>query len=116
MTGYPQVGIINEMMDRWFFNDPSFNWRIKGKKWGKGFAMSSKAKALRLIVRKTIAGVVIRESVGAGPRDRLFIVFTDNTYLEFFGNLGWTDRLEVGDLETVKQYASQFGGNIEVIF
>jgi hypothetical protein len=77
--------------------------------------MSGRAEALRHIVRKTIAGVVIRNSMGAGPRDQLFIVFTDNTYLEFYGNLGWTNRLEVGDLETVKQYSAQLGGNVEVI-
>lgn len=81
----------------------------------KNFIMNGKAEALRQIVRKTIAGVVIRNSVGAGPRDQLFIVFTDDTYLELYGNLGWTNRLEVGDLETVKRYSAQFGGNVEVI-
>lgn len=77
--------------------------------------MSGRAVALRHIVRKTIAGVVICNNVGAGPRDQLFIVFTDNTYLEFYGDLGWTNRLEVGDLETVKQYAAQLGGIVEEI-
>ena len=77
--------------------------------------MSGRAEALKHIVRKTIAGVVICNNMGAGPWDQLFIVFTDNTYLEFYGNLGWTNHLEVGDLETVKQYSAQFGGNVEVI-
>jgi hypothetical protein len=77
--------------------------------------MSGRAEAFRYIVRKTIAGVVIRNSTGAGPQDQLFIVFTDNTYLEFYGNLGWTNRLEVGGLETVKQYAARWGGNVDVI-
>ncbi len=72
-------------------------------------------RAYQHIVGKTIAGVVIRKSVGAGPRDQLFIVFTDNTYLELYGNLGWSNNLEIGNLETVKQYASRFGGNVEVI-
>jgi hypothetical protein len=77
--------------------------------------MSGRAEALRNIVRKTIAGAVIRYGAGAGPQDQLFIVFTDNTYLEFYGTLGWANGLEVGDLQTVKQYSAKFGGNVEVI-
>jgi hypothetical protein len=67
------------------------------------------------IVGKTIAGIVIHEGMEAGPRDQLFIVFTDNTYMEFYGDIGWSSHLEVGDLETVKQYAARLGGNVEVI-
>jgi hypothetical protein len=81
----------------------------------KNLTMSVRAEALRHIVSKTITGVVIRNSVEAGPRDQLFIVFTDNTYLEFYGDIGWSSHLEVGDLETVKQYAARLGGNVEVI-
>jgi hypothetical protein len=77
--------------------------------------MCGRAEALRVIVRKTIAGVVICNNVGFYPRDQLFIVFSDNTYLEFYGNLGFTNRLEVGDLETVKQYAARWRENVEVI-
>jgi hypothetical protein len=77
--------------------------------------MRPRTGILKQIVGKTIAGIVIRESMGTGPRDQLFIVFTDDTYLEIYGNLGWSNSLEVGDLETVKQYAARFGGNVEVI-
>jgi len=77
--------------------------------------MNGRAEALRPIINKTIAGVVVRNSLGAGPRDQLFIVFTDNTYMELYGSVSWTHRLEVGDLETVKQYSTQFGGIVEVI-
>ena len=73
------------------------------------------AEILKQVVKKTIAGVVIHRSVGSGPRDQLFIVFTDNTYAEFYGDVGWANSLEVGDLETVKQYAAQLGGNLIVI-
>ncbi len=77
--------------------------------------MSAKAGILKHIIGKTIDGIVIQENQGAGPLYQLFIVFTDNTYLEFYGNLGWSDRLEVGNLETVKHYAARFGGKVEVI-
>ncbi len=77
--------------------------------------MSARTEILNYIVGKTIAGIVIRDSMGAGPRDQLFIVFTDNTYLEFYGDVGWPSSLEIGDLETVKQYAARLGGNVVVI-
>jgi hypothetical protein len=77
--------------------------------------MSARTEILNYIVGKTIAGIVIRESMGAGPRNQLFIVFTDNTYLEFYGDVGWPSSLEIGDLETVKQFAVRLGGNVVVI-
>lgn len=77
--------------------------------------MSTTAVILKQVVRKTIAGVVIHRSLWSGPRDQLFIVFSDNTYAKFYGDMGWADSLEVGDLETVKQYAAQLGGNVIVI-
>src|SRR5512139_3841384 len=80
----------------------------------RGITMST-AEILKQVVKKTIAGVVIHRSVGSGPRDQLFIVFTDNTYAEFYGDVGWADRLKVGDLESVKLYTAQLGGNVIVI-
>lgn len=77
--------------------------------------MSARDEILNYIVGKTIAGIVIHESRGAGPKDQLFIVFTDNTYLEFYGDVGWPSSLEIGDQETVKQYAARLGGNVVVI-
>jgi hypothetical protein len=43
------------------------------------------------------------------------MIFTDNTYQEFYGNVEWSSHLEVGDLETVKQYAARLEGNVEVV-
>jgi hypothetical protein len=77
--------------------------------------MSLKPEFLKPIVGKTIAGMVTRGAWGAGPRYQLFMIFIDNTYLEFYGDMGWSTRLESGDVETVKQYASRFGGNVVVI-
>ena len=81
----------------------------------KHLDMSIGAGILKRIVGKTIAGIVSRKSMGSGPRDQLFIVFADNTYLEFYGDVGWSSHLEVGDLETVKQYAARMGGIVDVI-
>jgi hypothetical protein len=77
--------------------------------------MSPKPELLKQIVGKTIAGIITREGVGAGPRYQLFVIFTDNTYLEFYGDISWSTHLETGDVETVKQYASRFGGKVTVI-
>ena len=77
--------------------------------------MSFQPELLKQIVGKTIAGIATREGVGAGPQHQLFVIFTDNTYLEFYGDIGWSTRLETGYVETVKQYSSQFGGRIGVI-
>jgi hypothetical protein len=77
--------------------------------------MSLRPEVLEQIVGKTIAGIVTREGTGSGPRYQLFVIFIDNTYLEFYGDMGWSTHLEIGNVEAVKQYASQFGGNVVVI-
>ena len=77
--------------------------------------MSLKSEILKQIVGKTIAGIVTHEGMGAGPRYQLFVIFTDNTYLEFYGDMGWPTHIESGDVETVKQYASRFGGKVVLI-
>jgi hypothetical protein len=77
--------------------------------------MRLKSELLKQIVGKTIAGIVTHEGAGAGPRYQLFVIFTDNTYLEFYGDMDWSTHLETGDVETVKQFASRFGGKVVVI-
>ena len=77
--------------------------------------MSLKPELLKQIVGRTITGIVTCEGVGAAPRYQLFIIFADNTYLEFYGDMSWSAHLEAGGVETVKQYASRFGGKVAVI-
>ena len=55
--------------------------------------MSIKPELLKQIIGKTIAGIVIREGAESGPRYQLFVIFTDNTYLEFYGEMGWSAYL-----------------------
>jgi hypothetical protein len=77
--------------------------------------MRFKPEVLKQIIGKTIAGIVTRQGVGTGPRYQLFMIFTDNTYLEFYGDMGRSTHLDTGDVETVKQDASRFGGKVVVI-
>ena len=77
--------------------------------------MSFKSKFLKQIIGKSIGGIVLAENMGPGPQYQIFVIFTDNTYLEFYGDMSWTTHLETGDIETVRQYASRFGGKVVVI-
>ena len=77
--------------------------------------MSLKPELLKQIVGKTIAGIATREGAGAGPRYQHFMIFTDNTYLEFYGDMDWSTHLETGNVETIKQYLARFGGNVVVV-
>ena len=77
--------------------------------------MSFKSEFLKQIIGKSISGIVISQNTGRGPQYQLFVIFTNNTYLEFYGDMGWSTHLESGDVETVRQYASRFGGNVSVI-
>ena len=77
--------------------------------------MSFKAEFLKQIIGKSISGIVLTENTGSGPRYQIFVIFTDNTYLEFYGDMSWATHLETGNIETVRQYAARFGGKVIVI-
>jgi hypothetical protein len=77
--------------------------------------MSFKSEFLKQIIGKSISGIVLAENTGPGPQYQIFVTFTDNTYLEFYGDMGWATHLETGGIETVKQYVSRFGGKVVVI-
>jgi hypothetical protein len=74
--------------------------------------MIFKSEFLKEILGKTIAGIVIREGTGAGPHYQFFVVFTDNTYLELYGNIDWTTHLESGNVEAARQHATRAGGTV----
>jgi hypothetical protein len=77
--------------------------------------MSLNPESLKRIMGKTIAAIVTREGAGAGPRRQFFLIFTDNTYQEFYGDMGWSTGSGSGNVQTVQQYASRFGGNVVVV-
>jgi hypothetical protein len=74
--------------------------------------MIFKSEFSKEILVKTIAGIVLREGTKAGLRSQFFVIFTDNTYLELYGDIEWSTHLESGDVETVKQRAARLGGSV----
>ena len=71
----------------------------------KDTPMSPKfARALKCLVGKTLAHVVVKE--GKGPTGQLFLVFTDGTYFEFYSGASITGRraVDVGGREDVLAY------------
>jgi len=63
-------------------------------------------KALRRLIGKTVAHVIVKE--GSGPSTQLFLVFSDDTYYEFFtdGVLDGASAIDIGDLKTGLAYGA----------
>ena len=60
---------------------------------------------LKLPIGKTITGVVVAENTDE-PKQRVFLVFSDDTYFEFYGkSFSCTGGVYRGGLEKAKQYA-----------
>ncbi len=64
------------------------------------------------IVGKKIKGVVVKESysLNRSPRSQVFLLFSDDTYYEFYTERDWIDsisRIREGDLESVRGYLSE---------
>lgn len=62
------------------------------------------------IIGKTITDVIVAENVNA-PNQRVFLVFSDNTYFEFYGSFSCTSGVNRGGLVEAKQYAGKMGGS-----
>lgn len=63
------------------------------------------------IIGKTITEVIVAENVN-DPRARVFLVFSDDTYFEFYGNsFSCTGGVNRGDLEKATQCARAMGGS-----
>ena len=67
------------------------------------------------IVGKTIKHIVAKENPTAGPRYQLFLVFTDDTYYEFWSNeeIEAASHLQSGGLDGARTYGTR-GKNIVV--
>ncbi|MGE0594655.1 MAG: hypothetical protein AB7G23_08975 [Vicinamibacterales bacterium] len=64
--------------------------------------------AIRDIVGKSIAGVVVKES-DRPPRRQVFLVFSDGTYYELYsgsGDIKGAGGIDTGGLEAVRNYMS----------
>ncbi len=57
------------------------------------------------MIGKRIKGVVVKESSSDLPRVQVFLLFTDDTYFEFYGStISGCNDVDHGGLEAVKSY------------
>ena len=59
--------------------------------------------AIRKIVGKRVAGVVVKEA-GRSPRTQVFLVFSDGTFYELYGDIAGAGGLDSGGIEAVRRY------------
>jgi hypothetical protein len=61
----------------------------------------------KTIIGKTIKGVIVKNEHTTGNRSNAFLVFTDNTYYEFYSEAEIRGSgLDEGDFEQAKGYLS----------
>ncbi len=66
------------------------------------------------LLGKRIQGVVVKEGSGE-PQAQIFLIFSDNTYFEIYGNImRGTNGIDKGGLEEVRKYMA--GPNREITF
>ena len=67
------------------------------------------------ILGRTIKAVVTAENLSE-PQSQVFIVFTDGSSFEIFGqNLRVANKLDRGGIDATVKYAEEFGGTVQVI-
>ncbi len=71
-----------------------------------------KQAGLQQIIGKTIKAVVVRDAHGTTPPAQVFLVFTDGTSLEIYGELLAAGSLDTGGVEAAVAYAERFGGTV----
>ena len=76
--------------------------------------MSLKLSGLNQTIGKTIAGYVLRTGSSISPREQVFIVFTDNTYYELYGeSINSASAVDRGGMEGAESYALKFPGDVK---
>lgn len=70
--------------------------------------------AIRQIIGRTIDAVIISEANQQGAGDQIFLVFTDGTYYEIYGNLHGVGGVDQGGFEAALRYAERGQGNITI--
>ncbi len=70
---------------------------------------------MREIIGRTIDTIVVSEDNSAGPRDQIFLIFTDGTCYELYGDLRASGNVVVGDRDWAIKYAQNFEGRISVL-
>ena len=75
-------------------------------------------EGLRQIVGKTISSVVVAKNENANPRNQVFLIFSDGTSFEFFGDsFNCASGLDYkSGVEEAKLYAEKGGAEISHIY
>ena len=63
------------------------------------------------IIGKTVECVIVSDRNSVGPLTQVYLLFTDGTSLELFGDVQ-AGKLERGDQEAVLNYVRKSGGTI----
>lgn len=60
--------------------------------------------SIRSLIGKNITGVIVKQ--GGPVRQQVFLVFSDNTYFEFYSSdrMGYSGSLTAGDAQDVREY------------
>ena len=67
---------------------------------------------VRQIVGRTISSVVISENNPKGPSTQVFLIFTDGSCFELYGNIQGSSDVLPGDKEWARQYVSSLVGGL----
>lgn len=71
--------------------------------------------AMREIIGRTIDTIVVSEDNSSGPRDQVFLIFTDGTCYELYGDVRASGNVVVGNRDWAIKYARNFEGRISVL-
>jgi hypothetical protein len=78
--------------------------------------MYAHKETLQDVIGKTIRSIVFRSGRHVHPETQLFLVFEDDTYLEFYGQqIDFGRSLSVGDAARALNYALKFGSDVLVV-
>jgi hypothetical protein len=66
------------------------------------------------IVGKTIESVIVSAYNKAGPQNQIFLIFTDGTYYEIYGNLNGAGGIDSGGEAAALRYAQKGFGEITI--
>jgi hypothetical protein len=78
--------------------------------------MLSRKNTLQEVIGKTIQAIVFRSGRDVNPESQLFLVFEDDTYLEFYGQeIGFVRSLSEGDTAKAIDYARKFSTEVLVV-
>ena len=74
-------------------------------------------EGLKDIVGKTVTAVAVAENEANSPHHQVFLVFSDGTYFEFYGDqINCCAGVDAGDLTRACSYAEKCGSTIRATY